>query len=140
MSSTGGDEPKASLAGPPLASPFKVRPPRQRTCLSGKLVYGDGGSESFFTLDCSIHDISDGGAKITLAQKRPLPSSLYLIVTKFCVAYRAELAWMKYPSRGLKFCKTYPMEAPLPEEVKFLRRLWGDLYARDGGIPQQSHG
>ena len=136
MSSIGWDELEASSAGPVLVGPFKARPPRQRTCLSGKLVYGDGGYANVFTLDCRIHDISEGGAKVTLAQHRPLPSSLYLIIIKFCVAHRADLAWMKYPSRGLRFCETYPMEGPLPEEAKFLRKLWGDLYVRDGGIQQ----
>jgi hypothetical protein len=130
MSSIGWEE------NPVCPRPLTARPARRRTCLNGKLVYGDGSVtlENAFTLDCSIRDMSEGGAKITLSQPRPLPASLYLIIAKFCVAYRAELAWMIYPCRGLKFCKTYNLEAALPDDMKFLRRLWGDLYIRDGGI------
>src|ERR1700678_3007151 len=121
-------------SGPAPADPFKARPPRRRTCLNGKLVYSDGALTlaNAFTLDCGIHDISEGGAKITLSQCQPLPGSLYLIIAKFCVAYRAELVWMKYPSRGLRFCKKYNLEEALPEDIKFLHKLWGDI--RDGGI------
>jgi hypothetical protein len=120
--------------------PQKARAPRQRTCLNGKLVYGDGSfnADNFYTLDCSINNLSEGGAKVTLAQPQPLPVSLYLIIVKYCVAHHADLAWMKYPSRGLKFRQTYPLSAPLPPDVKFLHNLWADLYARNSGIQHEN--
>jgi hypothetical protein len=133
--------PETAVSKAPSGRPVKPREARRRTCLSGKLVYGDGtaSGQDIFTVDCSIHDLSGGGAKIKLAQRRPLPSSLYLIITKFCIAYRAELAWMNYPSRGLRFCTTYRLESPLPEDAQFLRKLWEDLYARDGGLLQPGY-
>jgi hypothetical protein len=105
---------------------YQPRPLRKRTCLNGKLVYNedvllpDGAS----TLDCRIHDISDGGAKIILAKRQPLPPDLYLIVTKYCVAHRAKIVWQEFPARGLKFSKTYALSAPLPDNLRFLRELW----------------
>lgn len=118
----------------------EARPPRKRTCLNGKLVYGDAGfmgdsaltPTGAFTLDCAIHDISEGGAKIVLSKRQPLPASLYLIVTKYGVVYRANVVWSNFPSRGLQFTETYLFGAVVPEELKFLRRLWIDLCARTG--------
>ena len=112
----------------------QFRPPRKRTCLNGKLVYSEDLSlpDGGFTVDCTIRDISEGGAKIILARRQFLPADLYLIVVKYRVAYWAKVVWLEYPARGLKFSKAYPLSEPLPDELKFLRALWGDLYARPG--------
>jgi len=110
---------------------YEARAPRKRTCLNGKLVYDRG----VFTIDCSVRNISEGGAKVVVAGHQPLPSDLYLIVVKYCVAFRAKAMWANFPARGLKFSATYPLSATLPEEVKFLRQLWLDLSARFGGDP-----
>jgi len=117
---------------------FKTRAPRWRTCLKGVLVYGDIAStaEGSFTLDCTIRDISEGGARITLFQREPLPRTLFLIIAKYCIAYRAELVWMAYPARGLRFFSVYPMNLALPEEARFLRKIWANLHLRDSNSPQ----
>jgi hypothetical protein len=112
---------------------YEARPPRKRTLLNGKLVYGDGmTAPTAYTLDCTIRDISEGGARIVLDKTQFLPSNVYLIVIKYCVAYRARLVWLDYPARGLHFLETHSMNAALPDELKFLRKLWGDLYTRTG--------
>jgi hypothetical protein len=113
---------------------FQARPPRQRTCLNGKLAYGDGifAPDGALTLDCAIRDISEGGARIVLAKRQPIPVSLYLIVVKFAVAYHASVVWLNYPARGLKFSEKYDLIAPLPVELRFLHRLWAELGARNG--------
>ncbi len=115
---------------------YRPRPPRKRTCLNGKLVYSEGPylPDGAFTLDCSIRDISEGGAKVVIPQHQPLPPNLYLIVVKYCVAYWANVVWLNYPARGLQFSKTFAMNGPLPDDLKFLRALWGDLYARPGHV------
>ena len=112
----------------PLAGVVVTRPPRTRTYLKAKLVHGDGS----YTVDCAIHDISDGGAKVILDKRQALPSEVYLIVVKQGMAYKAKVVWQKFPARGLKFSKTYLLNATLPEDVKFLRRLWVDLCERPG--------
>jgi hypothetical protein len=110
------------------ADAYQPRPPRKRTCLNGKLVYDedvllpDGAS----TLDCRIHDISEGGAKVILAKRQPLPPDLYLIVVKYCVAHWATVVWREFPARGLKFSKTYSLNTPLPDNLRFLRELWAN--------------
>jgi hypothetical protein len=116
------------LGSPPSADVYKNRPPRQRTFLNGKLVFRDGD----FTLDCTINNISDGGAKVIMDRHAPLPGDLYLIVVKHCVAYEAKVMWMNFPARGLKFVNTYPLSQALPTHLTFLRKLWSGLYMRDG--------
>jgi len=113
---------------------FAERPPRTRTCLKGKLVYRDGlqAPGDTLSLDCTIRDISDGGAKIALTTQQSLPIDLYLIVIKQSIAYHARIAWRIFPMRGLQFLKTYPLQGELRNELTFLRRLWGDLYPRSG--------
>ncbi|HEY8696691.1 MAG TPA: PilZ domain-containing protein [Rhizomicrobium sp.] len=116
------------LPSQPNACAYEPRPPRKRTYLNGKLVYGEGA----YTLDCAIHDISDGGARVILSRRQPLPLCLYLIVVKYCIAYEAQVVWLNFPARGLKFSKMFLLSDALPEELRFLRKLWGDLYTRSG--------
>jgi hypothetical protein len=116
------------LPSQPNVCAYEPRPPRKRTYLNGKLVYGEGA----YTLDCAIHDISDGGARVILSRRQPLPLCLYLIVVKYCIAYEAQVVWLNFPARGLKFSKMFLLSDALPEELRFLRKLWGDLYTRSG--------
>ena len=115
-------------------SPYLPRPPRTRTCLSGKLVYGDvpGIADGSFTLDCMVRDISEGGAKVIIAKRQCLPPTLFLIVVKFCVAFCATVVWQNYPARGLKFSQTYMLKDGLPGELKHLRTLWANLHTQSG--------
>ena len=134
MHSAVSQPPGFPLANSDVARERTYREPRKRTCLNGKLAYGDGmlGSEGAFTLDCTIHDISDGGAKVVLTHLQSLPPVLYLIVVKYCIAYKAQVVWQRFPARGLRFLNTYKLGIDLPEEVSFLRRLWLELAARTG--------
>jgi hypothetical protein len=115
---------------------YQSRPPRKRTLLSGKLVYRDRPflPDGSFTIDCSIRDISEGGAKIVLDKRQLLPAEFFLIVVKYCTAHWARVVWLKYPARGLQFSKTYKLDAGLPDELKFIRELWGNLYVRPGTV------
>ena len=133
MASFAADAPSAIEGAPPLAHAY--RPPRTRTCLGGKLVYGEAAfvTNDAFTLDCAIHDISEGGAKVTVKQFQSVPLDLYLIVVKFRIAHRARVVWQNFPARGLRFSKSYFLSAKLPEEINFLRHIWLELSARPGG-------
>jgi hypothetical protein len=115
---------------PPFA--YRARPPRHRTLLGGKLVFGDSDMPPTLTLDCTIRNISEGGAKVTLDDRQPLAPDLYLISITRRVAYRARVMWMKFPARGLQFLQTYFLEKAIPEELGFLRTLYVDLDWRSG--------
>jgi hypothetical protein len=125
---------QAELSPPVI---FLLREPRRRTCLSGKLVYGDGDADAApsMTLDCAIRDISEGGARITLDKQVPLPVDLYLISVKHGLVYQAKVVWMKYPARGLKFLHVYMLKGAMPEKLKFLQNLLVELNARSGAEP-----
>lgn len=135
MSSADSVQPDQPAVRQSLAT-FHARQPRKRTLLNGKLVYSEGPflPDGSFTVDCSIRDISEGGAKVVLDRRQILPPELYLIVVKYCTAHWAKLVWLKYPARGLQFYKTYKINEALPEELKFLRKLWDDLSVRSGTI------
>ena len=119
------------LRGVDRTGAFEFRTPRKRTFMTGLLVHGDG----VFTAPCTIRDISEGGAKIILDRRRPLPGDVYLIVVKYGVAYLAKVAWLSFPARGLQFAKAYPLSAEVPKELSFLRQLWLDLCSRSGSVP-----
>jgi hypothetical protein len=125
-------KPGASAQGAPDRLVYKQRPPRQRTLLKGKLIYCDGYfmPEDALKLDCTIHNLSKGGAMITIAKPEILPNDLFLIVVKNKIAYRARIAWLAYPARGLQFVQDYPLQAPLPRDLEFLRKIWSELYVR----------
>ena len=102
----------------------QARAPRRRTYLNGKLVYGeDWDRES--TLDCTVRDLSEGGARVSIAECRPVPFDVYLIIVKYCIAHRARIVWTEFPARGLQFSRTFSVRAPLPGELGFLCRLLG---------------
>jgi len=107
------------------------RAPRKKTYLFGLLVHGNG----VFTIECIVRNISAGGAKVTLAQRQPLPGNLYLIVVKYGLACRAEIAWLSFPARGLKFADMHFVADSMPRELMFLRELWLEHCPRSGGIP-----
>jgi hypothetical protein len=119
------------LANRPVEA-YATRAPRKRTFLNGKLVYGDGN----FTMDCLVRDISESGAKVVLTRHHPLPAELYLIVTKYCVAFHAKIRWVNFPARGLQFSRVYPLGGSLPKDLSFLQHLWRDLNARTGPVPE----
>jgi hypothetical protein len=119
------------LRGKGRRGPFESRAPRKRTFMTGLLVHGDGA----FTAPCTIRDISEGGAKIILDRRRPLPGDVYLIAVKHGVAHLAKVVWLDFPARGLQFARTYPLGADVPKELTFLRQLWVDLCSRSGSIP-----
>jgi len=128
--------PNTLMRDPDHTGAFHTRPARQRTCLNGKLAYGDGifAPDGALSLDCAIRDLSEGGARIVLAKRQPIPVNLYLIVVKFAVAYHASVVWLNYPARGLKFSEKYDLTAPLPVELRFLHRLWAELGTRNGTL------
>ena len=99
-----------------------------RTCLTGKLVHGEGA----FSIDCTVRDISEGGAKVTLRQNQSLPPNVFLVVVKYCIAYQSQIVWANFPARGLKFLERYKLDTSVPESLKYLRRLWLELHPRSG--------
>jgi hypothetical protein len=92
---------------------------RQRALLSGKLANHDGS----ITVECTIKDISDSGARILLPRGRYIPSHVFLVHSRSPLVIEAEISWTKPPQYGLKFLRSFPRDASLPPELHFLTRL-----------------
>jgi hypothetical protein len=74
------------------------RPLRSRTLLAG-LVLHDGPA---FTADCTVRNLSEGGANIRLASFAVLGRPTILLVPRLDSAHEAQVAWpcVRRPSRG----------------------------------------
>lgn len=82
---------------------------RRRTRLrSGKLVNLRGR----FLIDCQLHDVAKGGAKIRVADPLGVPNRFFLFDDQHEQALIAEVIWREGSELGLKFC-TDPTVVPL---------------------------
>ena len=106
------------------------RSTRTRTLLAGKVVYGDGRS-----YDCTIRDISQMGARITLANGQTIPTHVFLIDRRAAIAYEARVSWIKAPHFGLAFGTAYNLETELPSQLKYLSRIWSLFRSPLSGHP-----
>ena len=95
------------------------RSPRRRTLLAGKVVYGEGTS-----LNCSIRDLSETGAKIRLGRGECVPTRVILLERRSAMAYQARVIWIKAPDFGLAFDKAYDLRQELPPELSYVARVW----------------
>jgi two-component system cell cycle response regulator len=94
---------------------------RNRTLWTGKVVYGPKGES---TLDCSIRDFSDRGAKIRLRTGELVPTRLFLIERRAASAFEARVIWIKAPDFGLEFVRCYKLDEPIPADLQFLKCVW----------------
>lgn len=99
---------------------------RARVLLSGKVAYGAG-----FSLDCTIRDLSESGACISLPKNQAAPSALNLIVVRDGKVHQARTAWSRYPLVGLAFEASHDLSGPTtPAGLKPMRMLWAELAGR----------
>jgi hypothetical protein len=95
---------------PPLAErrPFA----RKRVLFGGVAVHPlrQGGA------NCQVRDISETGARITVARADTLPDRLHLIIMREQIAYYARVVWRSNEEAGLVFSKVIDLRAaPAPE-------------------------
>ena len=97
--------------------------PRKRVLFGRKLVYAADGA---FTADCTIKDISDGGARIQLGKRESIPAHVTLIDVRAGAAYEAEVVWRRAPQFGLRFLGKVTLNEnhPVPSH---LGRLWNAI-------------
>lgn len=90
---------------------------RVSTHLPGVIATLDGLAE----YDCTIRDLSENGARVTLPKGALLPNEIYLMHVKERTAYRAQAVWRLDASMGVKFISAIPLGAKAP---LFLRKAW----------------
>lgn len=100
--------------------------PRRRTLLSGKVVFDDGAR----SIDCTIRDTSETGAKIRLPGPEILPRIVWLIEMRSGMAHQCRVSWRTQLEAGLQFERSHRLDQGAPEELAGLRRLWLEVAPR----------
>lgn len=77
----------------------KRKSPRRRVLKEGKIVYADG----LRVFDCTIRDMSAGGAKLLIASTVGLPDTFHLYEKSSGMLYPAKVAWRQSNSLGVEF-------------------------------------
>ena len=76
--------------------------PRRRVLKSGKLIFGRGHS----TIDCTIDNMSEGGAHVRMSTTHGVPDTFYLVETTRQVIHHAGVAWRTTVGLGLRLLGT----------------------------------
>lgn len=106
-----------TLEPPPLA---ERRPkPRKRVVFGGRISYQDG--KQYF--DCTIRDLSETGARITLKPGQPIPSNIYLIDKLNHIVHESKVVWNNGREAGLEFVKSFALSAIEDKKLLYLKRL-----------------
>jgi hypothetical protein len=94
------------MVNPANASQVDRRPKRRApTLLPGVVMTFDGSGE----YDCTVRDLSDSGARITISNTTALLGEFYLLHVKERTAYRARMAWRVGASAGVQFARPFPL-------------------------------
>jgi len=72
---------------------------RHRTFLAGKVIFG----ANRFQIDCSVRDLSSGGARLSLADPLAVPSVFELHLPARGTVVGAEVRWRKGRQIGVMF-------------------------------------
>ncbi len=84
--------------------PERRRWPRKRVLKRGKILYFDRPS----VIDCTIRDVSEGGARLVCSQAGLLPKEFYLVFVIEKEMRKARIVWRTAEELGVEF--TAPQE------------------------------
>jgi len=101
---------------------------RSHTILKGKLSYRHG----TYTLDCTIRDKSETGARIRIPSGHMIPDELYLVDLLNRVAYKSSVIWRKADGNiGLHFDETHDLSRAASDDLRHLSEFC-DEYSLPG--------
>ena len=110
--------PKLQKPKPVISSEQRTKA-RKRTLLKGRLVYGHDGA---FTVDCTISDLSETGARVSVESSVPLPEEVMLVHLRETLAFEAKVQWRRPDGMGgLAFTKVHDLEKADTPLLKLLR-------------------
>ncbi len=110
----------------PLTPEDQRKSRRPRVLLAGRLIYG----EAAMTIDCTIRDRTESGARLKLSGPAVLPPKMTLIEIGSGVAHECEISWRRFPEIGVSFLSSTSLEKVAEPELLRLRRMWQDARAR----------
>ena len=98
--------------------------------LKAKIIFDDNRP----TMDCLIKDISENGAKISIANLGPIPNEFSLTIPIKQKTVRVEVRWRDHDILGLEFVEAKPaVTTPSPDQVELFKaeiiRLGADVLA-----------
>jgi hypothetical protein len=99
--------------------------PRRRVFLKGKIVY----PQNSFSADCTIRDLSAGGARIAV-NPEAISADPFLIVVKQAVVHQSRTAWQVGLQAGLRFVDSIDLGGETPLHLKPIQRVWLELMPR----------
>lgn len=70
---------------------------RRRTLKDGKIIFADG----MRMIDCTIRNMTDGGAQLVLSDTIGLPTEFYLFEKSAGLVHKASLKWRKASAIGV---------------------------------------
>lgn len=111
--------PRPTIIAEPRASEHR-RVRRNRVLMDGKVTYALGAR----SIDCTIRDLSETGARVRLVGPEPVPEQVVLIQMRSGVAYEATVAWARDRDLGLNFNAAHRLDDDCPPSLAPLRRLW----------------
>ena len=99
---------------------------RRETCLKARITYG---ARDSVTLDCTIRNLSSGGAMLDLPEGALLPPTFRLLNTGDGFAYDAQIVWRRGRELGVAFSRiedlrpaSLPVARGLRAVLKTLKR------------------
>ena len=99
--------------------------PRRRVLLKGKIVY----LHNAFSADCTIRELSVGGARIRVAADA-ISADPFLIVVKNAVVHQSTTVWHEGDQAGLRFQTTESLTGETPIHLRNIQRVWVELMRR----------
>lgn len=102
---------------------------RQRCFFACRIVFGP----EAFTLDATIRDVSDTGARIRLPSPMPLPKS-FRVILRDGMCQETEIVWRRGQELGVRFLVPVDLQDPTDASVRMLRRLWAEMAGRANDI------
>jgi hypothetical protein len=82
----------------PKSGKEQRKSPRRRVYKEGKLVFG----KTHCIVDCTIDNMSEGGAHVRLTSSHGVPGEFYLVEASRGIIHRAEVAWRTTTGIGLR--------------------------------------
>ena len=120
---------KTATAPAPDLSSWEERRKYQRKPTFLRAVIADARGEN--VRDCSVLDISDGGAQVDAPATYPVGTEVCLLDVGNQFAYFAKVAWSKEDRCGLSFTVKHGIGMGLPSHLSFLWRLLLEAKLRD---------
>jgi hypothetical protein len=110
----------------PTAGPDLRLTARRRALLGGMIVARDGTSSS----NCTIRELSEGGARIEVPRATNVPSKVYLLTSRQASAQEAQIVWRNATQAGLKLGAVHELSPKMNSDMRHLWRLYLELRPR----------